>query len=491
MGLTNLVDDLVPGWTSTAIKGKKFNEIFHIDNVPLWWFYRRFVIEDVLPRHAGGGGIASQLLRIFMRKFFYYNERVKCSLSRPLLPSSSPKILFLTYTTHQHQQGAYRIQKMVDALHTSHQFEPFVVRTIPLSRASYGTLRDASRCDIYSFVDEEVRMKARKISNDLFIQWKDSKPQTIFHNHWPEVRGILTFFFSREFIYNTILYYLACRKQLKIQNVRCLILTSSNGLFDRCLIAAAYTLNIPVIIAQHGNGLGSVDPDMLPGVTFAVFGEKYKQRLQKWIPKSDIVVTGPITFDNLYNYSQQEIPPEKTILLITGPFVECNLLGAGEYFALVRHIAQEISLMGYTLTIKLHPRERHRAEYEKVLGEDVSIIDQQGSDVLYTLIRKSALVITFASTVALEAMLLDRPVLTIDLQRNRVPDYKESIFAGGPVITRNDSLPLAIKDVLAPSWKEKRQRIITEYCYKNDGLAHRRVIALAYTLINRQQPHHL
>ena len=35
------LDDFLRTWSEKTYKGKKFDEIFLIDEIPLWWFFRR------------------------------------------------------------------------------------------------------------------------------------------------------------------------------------------------------------------------------------------------------------------------------------------------------------------------------------------------------------------------------------------------------------------------------------------------------------------
>jgi CDP-glycerol glycerophosphotransferase (TagB/SpsB family) len=138
------------------------------------------------------------------------------------------------------------------------------------------------------------------------------------------------------------------------------------------------------------------------------------------------------------------------------------------------------------LVIKLHPSEdgkltrRLNAEYGKL-----AIITKNTN--LHELILASDVLVTVHSTTGLEAMLLGKPVLVINLTGK--PDmmpYVESGAALG-VYDENDILGTLEEILYNPKTRDKladkRKEFVADYCFSLDGLASQRVVKLIYSMI--------
>lgn len=504
MSLMNIIDELNPGWNTKKIDGASIQDSLKIESIELWWFYQRFLVRYVLPSYLKqkNGNLSENLSQgkewfysIFFRfmnyrnrKFLKYNESIKRKISKQNSPTGNierEKALFLTYTNHLTEKGEiYRIEKIVQKISQEGILKPLVIFADPLSGISYFKIRKQNHT-IYAFISEEVKKKAEEASQDLVKKWKSFNKKWLFGNQWEEVKWPLELFFSREFICHTALYYFAFKNLLQQQKVKAVVITASNGLYERCCMAAAFKLEIPVINIQHGEGLGCVNPGLLPGVTFAVFGDAYKERLTSWVKEKDIAITGPLTFDQICDYKKKSTMRKSgKITLITGPFVDNNLLPSEVYFEYINKILQATSPFYKEIIIKLHPRERMREEYQKVIEKNnfknVMIEERKDVNVLYQLLSSSDLVINFDSTVALEAMILGKPILTINFQLNLVPNYQESPFIGGLIVTMNDNLKEAVKEAMDQKWEAKREQIVQKFCFKTDGKAAERMVELIY-----------
>ncbi|KPK39363.1 MAG: hypothetical protein AMJ78_08630 [Omnitrophica WOR_2 bacterium SM23_29] len=98
---------------------------------------------------------------------------------------------------------------------------------------------------------------------------------------------------------------------------------------------------------------------------------------------------------------------------------------------------------------------------------------------IYTLISLSELVITLDSTVALEEMIFDKPVITFNLtkRQDRVPYAKKGAAVG---VYKVEDLPLAIERTLfdrttIEQLRLGRKAFVEEYAYKIDGKATERI----------------
>lgn len=138
------------------------------------------------------------------------------------------------------------------------------------------------------------------------------------------------------------------------------------------------------------------------------------------------------------------------------------------------------------LVIKLHPGEKME-EYQKILakiGHNQAILCQDID--LYQLLHASHLLITIHSTVALEAMILDKPVITINLSGKPDPfPYAQSGAAIG--VYKEEDLAPAIRKALydlqtRKEMERKRKEFVQEHAYKVDGRASQRVADLIIRL---------
>ncbi len=480
MKFTNMIDDLCPGWST------KVNSVFQVDGIPLWWFYSRFAAANVIPKQfkeliekpsVVRGKVVSRAFRTFVK----YNERKKVNVARKT-STQGKNVLFLTYTNHLKGDSIFRIQPIIDKI--QEPLHPFVVFTDPLSARSYTQIRNLKHT-VYGYVGKEERERAGREAKLLSTKWKECDKE-IFGRQWKAVSPMLNFLFSQEFIDVTLQYYYATERMIREEGVQAIVLTSRNGLFEKCALAVAQKKNVPVIIVQHGLGLGVVDQEVFPGTKFAVFGEYYKDRLLKLgVPEEDVIVTGPLIFDTIVKYSRK---PQNKIALLTAPFVEDTHISKEDYFMHVERIVQNLAQTGKEIVIKLHPREKQKEDYiqlVKKLGVTASIVDTVGEEYLYTLLASSELVVNFHSTVALEAMILDVPVLTIDFGLDLVPDVDNSPYMGGVNVRVDENIQEAVSQALedAPEIQQRRKKTVETFCYMVDGQAAARVNAYIEKII--------
>ena len=505
----NIVDEIIGDLNSKKTNGRTFGEEFQLESIPLWWFYRRFLTSHVLPKQFNtvqlveGKKVAMwqrpyyRLIQFVFQQYFKYNEKLKLrSVNRNKTTKSlQKKVLFLTYTNHFNQKTGevYRINSIVKKLEQDKKLKPLTLFVDPLSQRSYTQLKNLENT-IYQYIEKEELERANQIAQELHQKWASLDKNQIFGRQWKGLRYTLNFFFSPEFIHNIALYYLAMKRVLVEESIHCVTLTSRNGFFEKCIIAAASKLNIPVIVVQHGMGMGTSDPELFPGMKIAVFGEAYQEKLLQWnMDEKDVVITGPIIFEDIHQHIQKKQVQTGKILVITDQYVEENYISKEEYFAKMRILLRQLHSLGKEIIVKLHPVEKYFTEYvaivEKEGWKNVMVTQEHGSAVLYRLINDSDLVVNSYSTVALEAMILGKPILTINIGPSLVPNIEDSIFAGGIHALLQDDLAKAAAEALHDSafWKAKRNKIVKKYCYKIDGKAVQRLVDVMYNIKSEDQ----
>jgi hypothetical protein len=228
---------------------------------------------------------------------------------------------------------------------------------------------------------------------------------------------------------------------------------------------------------------------------FAVMGEAFREQfLAQGIRKREIRVTGHPTHDTVHQRAQQldeaaraairvqyGLPQGRTVALYaTQPVLWRKVITRETLETNVRAMAQAISqLDGCTLVLKLHPRE-DPADYAfcGTLDPPVRVIEQAE---MPDLIAACDLFISSSSSTVLLAMLLDRPIVTVNF--DEVPHFDQFEPIGGTVHVRTHAaFAEAVSGLLTdPSARDRlarqRQDVVARYT-RYDGQAAARIAEL-------------
>lgn len=253
--------------------------------------------------------------------------------------------------------------------------------------------------------------------------------------------------------------------------------------------------NIPSLTLQAGVISDHSRYDTIVADREAVMGESSRRLWEAHgIPREKLIVTGAPRFDAQYrldpNASRRvraalSIPVNKPLITFaTQPLlpavIEQNLrcvVQAAHWFP------------DYHFVCKVHPRETP-ARYSKLLrrlGDDkITVVQKIDLDAL---LQTSALVVTAFSTVALEAMLFERPVLIINLTGDPDPvDYVSSGAALGAYtpeeVVQQMRRLLHRDDPVHVTLAQGRRQYLADQLYKIDGQATRRVVELIDQMIS-------
>lgn len=514
--LDNVIDHFLgQKWSEREVKGKKFDDLFQIDGIPLSWFLRRHLVLHVIPHKFDTARLlgnfdgnltfsTSEKLKyssklLFYRKGLNLNEKMKIIFSRKKNIKKEKiegdNILFLIPTNHydQRKKTVFRVNKVIEEVRNL-GMKPSILIFDPLSRRSYRQLKSCEDT-IYDYVNENAVNKAKNLSKKLFKQWKEisiEEKKKLFSfedkSLWDYLQYPLNFFFSEEFLFYQCLYYETLHHVVKEKITKAIVMTSQNSIFEKAMLVVAKLHNIPVVLVQHGLAEGVVNPDILENTKLAVFGNLNRERLLRvGVAEEDIKIVGPIIFDDVAEFKNvKKKKEEKNVLLITEPMVERNLVPEEKYFNYIKKLVKEICSLDVSLTIKLHPSEIYLEKYQEIVSEfkNVNVSQELGSKYLYHLISQADLIVEFGSTVALEAMILDKAVITTNLcqasgnysiiknsQATYEVDYNEDISKKIREVLENDIL------------KEKRDKFVRHVCGEVDGKASERVAIMINNLI--------
>ncbi len=488
---------------------QEFNKLFNIEGIPLSWFYKKLLLPYVAPKKLNTTKFIENNQKLPFLKiislFFYsktipfilkLSEKMKIRSSlKNIKENDKPKALFLTYNNHISKEGKiFRIQDIITEVSKFNSIQPFVISASPLS--NFEKTKSNNFKNIYDYLDlnkeTEIRSKVLKIKkewNSFPLKSKASMFKCHSKSLWDYLKYTLNFYFSDSFLEILVRQYELFKTIIDKKKISIIVLTSQNLLFERCAIAAANHYKIPVLVIQHGIGLGSTPISKTCPINFAVFGKEYEKKLISWgLEKSNIHIVGPVIFDKIISFKGSKVG--EGILIATIPIIRANLLSEDEYFTRLQKIIIDIRKnTTEIITIKLHPREDNIKVYKakiksfgiknvKILAHDIS------REKFYSIMADCRLFIHFGSTAAIEALILDRPIITINiLDDNSRTKWieKENISVN---ITYKESFSKAIKKLNKNKeiLNSKSKSYLTQKYTILDGKSYQRIAKLIENL---------
>ncbi len=174
---------------------------------------------------------------------------------------------------------------------------------------------------------------------------------------------------------------------------------------------------------------------------------------------------------------------KKMILIVTE-----NLPTLKDNVIFLQNVLRETKkILDVQIVVKPHPSESNKW-YEKTVGKEniKTLVLSRDSDV-YEAIYACDLMIAFYSTTVIEAAILGKPVITVNLTDRPDPmPYVERGIAIG--VYEVADLMQAIKDALyneeaSKRLAEARKKFVYEHAYLQDGRASERVVNLITQMI--------
>ena len=304
-----------------------------------------------------------------------------------------------------------------------------------------------------------------------------------------------------------------------IETVKCALLeeqpgivitTSDVGIWPKIWFLVAKNMNIPTLHVEWAT-VSSHAPDwaFMSADKATVSGEYSKRTVihKRGIDSNRLVVTGQPRYDGLIRKRESKevicrrysLDTGKRIILFTSiPYYEGVPSEEGglskeehhEWLHAIYQASKEID--NAQLVVKPHPHHRdpyenHSSVLREVGNESSIVIAPKDSDVL-DLISVCDVMITWLSTTALEAMILNKPVIIVNLTSRTISITSYNSEATLEVFKKED-IALAIKDALDNS--EVRERLISagrkcvqDRLYIMDGKASQRIANLIVDMID-------
>jgi CDP-glycerol glycerophosphotransferase (TagB/SpsB family) len=287
-------------------------------------------------------------------------------------------------------------------------------------------------------------------------------------------------------------------------HLSCVVLAHDVWPLSKLFALTARQRDIPTLVVQHGVTLDKpyyrIAYTPLSADYLAVWGEDSKSYwIAEGVDPERLIITGSPLFNPLANlqghYDREKVchqygldSNKKIVLYATQNFPAEKKQRV--FFALL-HALQAIPEA--QLVVKLHPAMAETVEfYETILRQKG--IDTHEENLFFfkqaefnPLLAACDTLVTVHSTVHVEAAFLDKDVIIVNLDGD--PDL--SIVTHGAALSARtpDALKDALHEILygaetRRTLRENRPSFITDYAYRNDGQAARRIVDLIYALSN-------
>lgn len=320
-------------------------------------------------------------------------------------------------------------------------------------------------------------------------------------------------FLLHDYLWKSALWIEAGREFVRQTRPGLVALTYETGTLSRAIISACKEEGVPTIGMQHGAFSDATDDYVRTPLTHAhcyvpdktaVWGERFRQVLleKSAYREGEIVVTGNPRMDFLVEaqsllatrqlYQKYGLDPERNIA-IAAP---TETIGRSQHMAKDRFfdgiVAAARANPDTQWVIKLKPGAENQEYYRRRLPDigDVELVLTE--DDLYPLLVVSAVVVTPPSSVAIEALLMRKPVIYVVF--SDAEDYFPHLSAQGAVRTvhKMDNLHLEVERLCreAPHGlltESKLTDLVFEENYKPDGRAAKRIAELIQN-VRRRSP---
>jgi len=412
--------------------------------------------------------------KLMLSPIFNFVKQFKLLMRNKLSKNKTHKkdVLFLVYTHSHVNTLAPIVKKMKDnfLIIKRDGFTNNVAKKLKRNNMFYN--------DIEGYLTKESLKNIRKATKLLKNKYKELLKTGEFDKK--KLRYLFLMYFPEMIRYIEII-----NNMLSVEKSRLFVVMNEITTIGNIAAHIAKQKGIKTLCIQHGVMADILGFTPVSADKIAVWGSSSRETLIKNdTPKEKIVITGAPQFDDLAlkNIPLDEnaikkldiTPNKKLIFLTTQPVSDMKEITTAVCKAVK-------SIPGTQLVMKLHPSEYSMSIYKKIAKKEGvnAIITKK---YLYPLLNACDLLITHHSTTGMEAMILDKPVITINLTGK--PDampYAESRAAIG--VYKPENIKPAIKSVLKnkdvrKKLAKKAKFFIYDQCYKMDGKASERIITL-------------
>lgn len=247
-------------------------------------------------------------------------------------------------------------------------------------------------------------------------------------------------------------------------------------------VAIAKKMKIPCMVSQHGAAIDCPYYQPTRADKFAVWGNIARDMLinRGYDPKK-IAVVGSTKYDGIK--IPEKIPKGEFILVST------QMMAPLEQNMFLDALCKALQNINEPISINLHPGQKPDLinKYLNKYNIKADIIPGQPPQGINYFIERCKLMVTICSTTAIDAILVDKPAVTINLSNHE--DFIPFAKYGGAIgVWKAEDTEKALKDALynpkaRKALEKGRKKFIQAYLYKNDGKASERFVNIIEKLI--------
>lgn len=516
------------------LSNKNIKELFKYKNTSLWWFLYIPIyhcLEQEIIRIKSGKStekkeIKEKMKLVFGSSWFSIKNNLRKKLFRKtkLKDNKKDKILFLSsskYWTDISDAGKKKKKGdfMLDPIVKKSRRQGYSIRCIDVDYSNdmnLNILKEKIKEGWVAFEHYEtkdVKKKAKKAERKINYLWNKIRKNKRFykhfmykgHNLWPRILYGIEKLFKTGVVFRYVLMLETAQEIIKKENPKAIVIALETGQYSKALITAAREKAIPSIGVQHGMiysnnsaytnkkvSLSNKSIDNPITSKTAVYGKTTKNLLtsEGSYPPEAVVITGQPRYDSLLE-SQKNFNKD---LFLDKYGLEKNkkiMLVTTQSFS---NITDRVNFLRYTLRalkkekdiqiiIKPKPVEDESFHSKILAQEKVEAKIMPKTCNIKEVLNACDKLITSYSTTALEAMILKKPVIIINLTGEKDPiPYVES---GAAVGAYN---PEEIKNaILKAKHNKKTKKFIMDWAYKSDRKATERVMNLIKKLIKNEK----
>jgi len=272
------------------------------------------------------------------------------------------------------------------------------------------------------------------------------------------------------------------------------------GRMGRIGVEIARKYGIPSLTIQAGLIDEHPENGFLLADKVAVMGPQAKGiYLNRGVNPSQVFVTGMAHWDSLFRTDEARdrreleehgIDTRKTIVV----FATENISLVGTVKRIQGTMSGVLNLDNTVLVIKVHPREDpdiYRKMAQSYPSDRILVVRDVD---LHSLLNMCALLVDGFSNVALEAMMIDKPVVSINLS-GKPDQFPFEEYRCALIVRNYDGIPTAIHRILRDSQlqaelKKGRMDFVAEYAYLADGKASQRTAEIIASTIGQHARRH-
>jgi len=449
-------------------------------------------------------------LKIFLQLFLFYIYFKFYRLYRFIARNKKSAILFFIPWNY--------IDLAVRELRVNHRFRIVFVQKAPHLSKTFVKEKITQIC-LSNYIDNDIRRRSDNAAKKLREKWSILRENNIFKDSfqfqrislWEIVNQRFDFLFGNHFI-NVIERLELIKKVIKTEKVSLVVLSNDLATAYRAVALMAKQMRIRSLVIQHGL-VGDVDnsADIISD-KMAVWGKAHKERwIELGVEKEKLVITGCPRYDRYYRVFNVKKEREiiNNVLNLNGYkgiFVLPVESGEGFYdfkyflgpsysykdtdkflsaiFKAMYEFPEKV------LIVKNKPQDKY-GPLAKNLAKKMglkNVLVTEDID-LFHLLPACELLISSQSTVILEALIVGKPVVTVNLRDTKdIFPFAEKGLAIG--VYKAEDIPLAIRMALEDCYaREKlfnaRKKLLYDYSFGQDGESSKRVARLMESMIDR------